>query len=67
MNECNLCRYMMDDNDPSKQTCSKWVNKSDINIPCRPEGGELGGPPNNNSDNCIKIDCQNICQYPALD
>ena len=34
MNDCNLCKYIISEYDSNKQTCSKWVNKDNFDIPC---------------------------------
>tara|TARA_Y100000817_G_scaffold73677_1_gene56527 strand:+ start:5988 stop:7526 length:1539 start_codon:yes stop_codon:yes gene_type:complete len=64
MNECNLCRYIESETDPNKQTCSKWVNNDDVNLPCLPTGGNPGDNPNDENDNCQRIECPSHCQYP---
>ena len=64
MNDCNFCRYIVNDTDSSKQTCSKWVKDDEFTVPCRPEGGEPGDPPSSDNDNCMKMECPQHCQYP---
>lgn len=63
MKDCNLCRYMQNDDDISKQNCSKWVNSDNFEIPCMPENGNPGDPPGEN-ENCQKLECPAHCQYP---
>lgn len=64
MSDCSFCKYRKDEDNDTQQTCAKWINKDQTNIPCKPEGGEFGDSPNSDSDNCIKIDCPSQCQYP---
>ena len=64
MNDCNFCRYIENENDSTRQTCAKWVNKNNFNRPCRPPGGEPGEAPLSENDNCKKLDCPEHCQYP---
>ena len=66
MNDCNLCKYIISEYDSNKQTCSKWVNKDNFDIPCKPTGGEIGSAPQNESDNCVKVECPSHCQYPFI-
>ena len=69
MNDCNFCRYIQNEINPEKQSCSKWIDSTSQseeiggNRPCSPSDGNLGDPPNEN-DNCQKIDCPSHCQYP---
>ena len=63
MKDCNLCRYMQNDNDIGKQNCSKWVKADNFELPCTPENGNPGDPPGEN-DNCQKLECPSHCQYP---
>jgi len=63
MKDCNMCRYMQNDNDISKQNCSKWVKADNFELPCTPENGNPGDPPGEN-DNCQKLECPSHCQYP---
>ena len=69
MNDCNFCRYIQNEINPEKQSCSKWIDNTsqseDIggNRPCSPSDGNPGDPPNE-GDNCQKIDCPLHCQYP---
>ena len=64
MNDCNLCRYIESETNPNKQTCSKWVNNNDFNLPCRPVGGNPGDAPTDDNDDCQLMDCPSHCQYP---
>ena len=64
MNDCNYCRYIENENDSTKQTCSKWVKNDNFNRPCQPPGREAGDAPINEADNCKKLDCPIHCQYP---
>ena len=64
MNDCNFCRYIENENDSTKQTCAKWVNKDNFNKPCRPPGKEPGEAPLSEADNCKKMDCRDYFQYP---
>ena len=64
MNDCNLCRYIENENDPNEQMCSKWVNRDNFNLPCRPSGGNPGDAPSSEEDNCQLLECPSHCQYP---
>ena len=63
MNDCNLCQYMQSDDNQTLQSCSKWVNSTDFEIPCNPVGGNPGDPPGPD-ENCQKLECPAHCQYP---
>ena len=63
MNDCNLCRYIQSEDNLSIQTCSKWVNSDNFEVPCNPENGNPGDAPGPN-DNCQKLECPIHCQYP---
>ena len=64
MNDCNFCRYIESELDPTQQTCSKWVKKDNFMKPCVPPGKKPGDAPLSDADNCKKIDCSIYCQYP---
>ena len=63
MNDCNLCQYIQDDTNLTLQSCSKWVNSTNFELPCRPSGGDPGDPPGPDDD-CQKLECPAHCQYP---
>ena len=63
MDECNLCRYIQSEDNLSIQSCSKWVNSDNFEVPCTPETGDMGDAPGPN-DNCQKLECPLHCQYP---
>ncbi len=64
MSDCSFCQYRLKEDDNTNQTCSKWVNNDDQDIPCKPSGKEIGDSPNDSSDNCSKVECPSHCQYP---
>ena len=64
MTDCSYCKYRIHEDDNTKQKCSKWINKDEPDIPCKPEGKQYGDSPDGDTDNCIKIDCPSHCQYP---
>ena len=64
MTDCSYCKYRINEDDNTQQKCNKWMNKDQINVPCKPEGGQYGDPPNSDSDNCINVNCPSHCQYP---
>jgi hypothetical protein len=64
MSDCSFCKYRLSDDDNTKQTCSKWINKDEPTIPCKPSGKQNGDSPNDDSENCININCPSNCQYP---
>ena len=64
MNECNLCRYMQNKDNLSLQSCSKWVTANDFEIPCTLGGNPGDSPPENQMNECTKIECPAHCQYP---
>lgn len=64
MNDCNKCRYIRNENELTKQTCSKWVSSTNFEAPCT-EGANPGDPPPNlSSTNCKSLECPVHCQYP---
>tara|TARA_Y100000590_G_scaffold209878_1_gene237812 strand:- start:2282 stop:3826 length:1545 start_codon:yes stop_codon:yes gene_type:complete len=63
MNDCNFCRYIQNEVNHEKQSCSKWVNKDDYDLPCTPTNGNPGDQPNE-GDNCLKVNCPSHCQFP---
>ncbi len=64
MNDCNLCRYIRNQNDPTKQSCSKWVLSDDFDTPCN-KGENPGDPPLTLPDSdCQPLECPGHCQYP---
>jgi len=64
MTDCSFCEYRLNEDDNTKQSCSKWINKDDSKIPCKAKGKGIGDSPNDSSDNCVKVNCPSQCQYP---
>lgn len=63
MNDCNLCRYIQNEDNLSLQNCSKWVQSDNFELPCNPENGNPGDAPGP-TENCQKLECPAHCQYP---
>lgn len=64
MSDCIYCKYRLDEDDNTNQNCSKWMNRDDPNVPCKPDNKEFGDSPNSDSDNCMNVQCPAHCQYP---
>ena len=45
MTDCSFCEYRLNEDDNTKQSCSKWINKDDSKIPCKPKGKKIGDSP----------------------
>ena len=38
MTDCSYCKYRINEDDNTQQKCNKWMNKDQINVPCKQEG-----------------------------
>ena len=51
---CDNCKYFLDQKDPSKQSCAKYV---------LPDGRKCT-PTRQNEKTCKRLECPAECQYP---